>query len=213
MSSSKSLLIAGIVDSGTAEVSTAFAAGMLRFQQQLATRPNAPKTAFECFSSVKDAIEHARATNADRTILLDGSMGIDADFLLKDHPLDRVVVAAYPLREIRWDRVLEMVKHDVEHDAESIRQQSYVYNFEKGASFDGTPKECDTQSYLRCDHDVQARIACVPRSCLDEFVSRFDETSSTLRGGCLVDVSAKTTNAGPYDFVGCVLNQLVTNAV
>lgn len=197
-----SVLVVGLVGD-TAEVSTSFLGGVLRLQQNLAMSKDT-SVQFEFQQNIKDAIAVFLKGTYDRLVMIDSLMGIDADWILKKHPSSvDVVVAAYPLREISWDRVAARRKAG-ETDPERLRKASYTYNFT--ASSD----ECQDLSYIKAS-SAQAKIVSLSRAGATSFLDTYCPYSRTVEGEILVDLSAKGTNAGPFDFVGCVGTRLLQN--
>jgi len=206
------LLVAGIVDSNY-DVSTSFAAGLLRFQQKMSMTPEAPKTTFEFFADVNSALAYAEVALKDdaRVAVVDASMGIDPDFLLKspvDFPKDKITVAAYPLRELEWSAVPE------EPSDKTYPNDIFVYNFEKHMPR-GSASDCmvtdSSRILMPIQHKVQAKVVNIPVSLIPEFRVRYDSRTHELSGiEVMVDVTAECTNAGPYDFSGCVATHLLT---
>lgn len=194
------VLVVGLVGD-TAEVSTAFFGGLLRLQQKLAITKDT-SVVFEFFENVQAAIEHFKSTDADRIVLIDGLMGIDSDWILKRHDIDEVV-PAYPLRQIRWDAVSQKRDQGVT-DPDILRRASYAYNFTP------TTDNIRHQSYLDAK-DVQAKIVSLSRDGCDSFLNRYSPYTKSLPH-TVVDVSVKTMNAGPFDFIGCVGTRLMSKA-
>lgn len=204
------LLVAGIVDSNY-DVSTSFAAGLLRFQQKMSMTPKAPKTTFEFFADVESALAYAEiALNTRpqaRVAVVDASMGIDPDFLLQCHdfPEDQITVAAYPLRELEWTGVTT--------DKKTYPNDIFVYNFEKHMP-PGTANQCTVTDRSRIlmpiQHTVQAKVVSIPVSLIPDFRVQYNPRTHELSGiEVMVDVTAECTNAGPYDFSGCVATHLL----
>jgi hypothetical protein len=207
-----SLLVAGIVDSNY-DVSTSFAAGLLRFQQKMSVTPKAPKTVFEFFADVESALAYAEIALKGpdaRVAVVDASMGIDPDFLLqsRDFPEDMITVAAYPLRELEWGAVSK-VNHK-----RTYPNDIFVYNFEKHMPA-GSSSECKVTDSSRIlmpvRHKVQAKVVNMPVSLIPEFRVRYDSRTHEVADiEVMIDVTAECTNAGPYDFSGCVATHLLT---
>jgi hypothetical protein len=209
----RTILVAGIVDSNY-EVSTSFAAGLLRFQQKMAVSPSAPKVSVEFFSTTDDALKHAegsalRDAARPRVVLVDASMGIDPEFLLGDHPDDAITVAAYPLRKVRWEAV------DPSNAGRSYPDDAFVYNFEEHMVSHTPSNDCvvtDTARILMpCTWPVQAKIVSIPLALLPRFRRQYDRTTHHM--ACnkdMIDITAECTNCGPYDFSGCVATHLLT---
>ena len=194
------VLVVGLVGD-TAEVSTAFFGGLLRLQQKLAITKDT-SVVFEFFENIPKAIDYFKSTDADRLVLIDGLMGIDSDWILKRHTIDEVV-PAYPLRTINWDTVSKKRDQGVT-DPDLLRRSSYSYNF--------TPSSdaIRDQSYLDAKN-VQAKIVSLSRDGCDSFLDRYSPYTKILPQ-TVVDVSVKTMNAGPFDFVGCVGTRLMAKA-
>lgn len=172
---------------------------MLRLQQHLAFAKDV-HVEFQCKETVRDAIQYfLTATKGDRLIVLDASMGIQHDWLFKRHPMDEVV-AAYPKRELDWAAVAK-AREEGTTDPESLRKAAYVYNFTPASS------ECEHQSYVRASV-AQAKILSVSRAGAARVLERLCPWTLELKD-TMVDVSTKATNAGPYDFVGCVGHRLL----
>jgi hypothetical protein len=194
------VLVAGIVGD-TAEVSTAFFGGLLRLQQKLAVTKDT-SVVFEFFERVPAAIDHFKASDADRLILIDGLMGIDSDWILKQHPVDEVV-PVYPLRQLNWSAVSTKRQEGVT-DPDRLRRAAYTYNFT------ATSSDVKNQTYLDAK-DVQAKIVSLSKQGCASFLDRYDPYTKSVPTST-VDVSVKTMNAGPFDFVGCVGTRLMARA-
>lgn len=200
-----SILVIGIVGD-TAEVSTSFLSTLLRLQQHLHTVKDNIKVTFEFSQSVRDALIYFESSTVDRLVLIDGLMGIDVEWILKHHTTQPVVVAAYPLREINWERVSHLRARGVNH-SDTLRRESYVYNF------DSDTKDCDSDRYLKVE-SAQAKIVSLSKEGIQTFLSQYDPYTKRLSSNNLstvVDISSKGINSGPFDFVGCVGTRLVTN--
>jgi len=199
-----SVLVIGLVGD-TTEVSTSFLGGVLRLQQNLAVTKDT-SVQFEFQQNIKEAIDVFLRGTHDRLVVIDSLMGIDAEWILKKHPISvDVVVAAYPLREISWDRVAAR-REAGEADPEKLRKASYTYNFTVSSD------ECQDLSYIKAS-SVQAKIVSLSRTGATTFLDMYCPYSRTVNGDVLVDLSAKGTNAGPFDFVGCVGTRLLRQTV
>ena len=196
-----SILVIGVVGD-TAEVSTSFLSTLLRLQQHLHTVQDQTKVSFEFSHSVRDALTYFESSTADRLVLVDGLMGIDVEWILKQHTTQPVVVAAYPLREINWERVSQLRAQGVTN-SDTLRRESYVYNF------DSDTKDCDSDSYLNVE-SAQAKIVSLSKEGIQTFLSGYDPYTKRL-SNTVIDLSAKGINSGPFDFVGCVGTRLVAN--
>lgn len=210
----RTILVAGIVDDNY-DVSTSFAAGLLRFQQKLSVTPSAPHVIFEFFGRVDDALAHAErvlsGTTQPRVVVVDACMGIDADFLLSaSFPQDAITIASYPLRELRWDTV-----HTTPTGKERYPDDILTYNFEKHM-IQTTPSDActvtdDSRILMPCSHVVQAKIVSIPLPLIPKFRRQYDRvTHNLLCSNDMIDVTAECINAGPYDFSGCVATHLLT---
>lgn len=202
MTTRYSIVVVGVVGD-TAEVSTSFLGGVLRLQQKLAVSKDTA-IAFEFRHSVKDAIEYFLTKDADRLVIVDSLMGIESDWILKRHPASMdTVVAAYPLRDISWDRV-SSARQNGETDPQRLRKASYTYNFTP------TTNECLQGSYME-GSNVQAKIVSLSRQGARDFLASYCPYTKCL-DTAVVDIGAKAVNAGPFDFVGCIGSRLLKGA-
>lgn len=204
---SRHILIVGIVNESY-ECSIAFTTTLIRLQQRIASQgEHACPIGFEFFRTTHDAIEHfKRHTKYTRLVIMDACMGCDIEFILKPRTAG-VVVAAYPLRSVSFDRVgkyLETCRDNGnEPDPSEAQKASMTYNFTAEA-------RCgvDTEGCVQAV-DPQARIVSLSRDSIDVFENAFDRYSCELRGTYPVDVSAKCTNTGTYDFSGTLATRFV----
>lgn len=194
-------MVIGLVGD-TAEVSTSFLGCILRLQQKLAVTKNI-KVAFEFRHTVKEAIEYFLQSNADRLVMLDSLMGVESEWILKRHPESMdTVVAAYPLRQISWDRVSEMRQKGVT-DPQRLRKASYTYNFTASTG------ECREGSYMDAS-SAQAKIVSLSKSGAATFLDAYCPYTKHI-SNTVVDITTKAVNAGPFDFIGCIGSRLLKN--
>mgnify|MGYP000347903102 CR=1 FL=1 len=208
----RNILIVGIVND-IYECSISFTTTIIRLQQRIASQgQHACPVGFEFFRSAADAIEHFKHTpKYTRLVIMDACMGCDIDFILRPREAD-VVVAAYPMRSVDFERVakyIETCRNDGKEPVPSTAQTTGItYNFKTEAGSDVDDEGCVMAT------DPQARIVSISRDRgIDVFMDAFDQTKDTLRGTFPVDVRAKCTNTGLYDFSGTVATRFVTKDV
>lgn len=205
----RNVLIVGIVNE-IYECSISFTTTIVRLQQRIASHgEHACPVGFEFFQTPQAAIEHFREnTKYTRMVMIDSSMGCDIEYILRPHVAD-IVVAAYPMRTVSFDRVQaylercrEQGKEPVPSDAQTA---SITYNFTTEAGSGVDADGCVMAN------DPQARIVSLSRAGIDRFEELFDPKTCTVRGPVPVDVRTKTTNSGPYDFTGTVGTRFVAS--
>ena len=206
----RNVLIAGIVNEAY-ECSIAFTTTIIRLQQRIASQgEHACPVGFEFFRSPKDAIDHFRQqTKYTRLVMMDACMGCDVEFILKPRAAD-IVVAAYPMRSVSFDRVASYLasckEQGTDPDPSTAQKTSMTYNFTAEAG-SGVDQEGCVNAV-----DPQVRIVSLSREGTDTFEEAFDPHTYLLGGTYPVDVTAKCTNTGLYDFSGTVGSRFVVQA-
>jgi len=194
------ILIAALVDQ-YAEVSLQHTSMLLKLQQELARAPDV-SVSFEFFLSRADAFTFFKKNiQFDTIVVIGGAVSVNVDFLLGKAPYD-LVVAAYPLCCINWERVEKCLLRD----GEDVDKVGIKYNF---TVKDDTPTLCTHGTYMPVD-SAQLKLFKLTRSGFDTLThdalnaSDDDSFCSAWPGKIYVDLSTKCTNSGPYDFAGCI---------
>ncbi len=198
------ILIAGIV-SDEYTVSINFTTTLIRLQQRIASQGahSCPVT-FEFFRHVDDAVMFFQKDQTiTRLVVLDGGMSCDIDFLLFPHPPE-VVIPAYPVRGVNWSKISSLMETTSTVDVDQVRRAGMEYNFVPR----GSSCALDAGRYVEAECP-QAKIISMSRKGAETVASRYDPKSCKLDTICMIDVTAKCVNAGPYDFTGCVGTRLL----
>lgn len=212
MPSNYSVLVA-VMLSESAEVSMNFTETIILLQRHMAHAGSlAVPAQIEFFNSVKDALTMFTESKHERLFLIDGDMGCDVPFILKNHPYP-VVVASYPMRAINWERISSYIMTQRESgklpDPDTARSEGCIFNFDPASA------TCVTDTYLPIKK-AQAKIVNIGKDGIDLFLKAYDETSKSIvsagNNDIVVDLSTHGKNPGPFDFVGVVGKRLLKNA-
>lgn len=204
----RKVLIAGIV-SDEYTVSINFTTTIIRLQQRIASHgQHACAVSFEFFRHVDDAVAFfEKDETLTRLVVMDSGMSSDVDFLLYPHPHD-IVVPAYPMRGVTWEKVASYLDATTTPTPDGAKQAGLTYNFTPAASDGGAT--LDGGKYLKAT-GPQAKIFSVSRDAIGTVRDAYDAKSCKLETVCMIDVTAKCINSGPYDFTGCVGSRFTIN--
>lgn len=205
--SDRKILIAGLV-SDEYTVSINFTTTIIRLQQRIASHGQyACPVSFEFFRHMDDAVAFfEKNRELTRLVVIDSGMSSDVDFILYPHEHD-VVVPAYPMRGIVWDKVGTYLDTTPTPTPDGAKTAGLEYNF-KPAQSGGV---LDRGKYLEA-HGPQAKILSISRDAIGTIGKSYDPKSCKLDSVCMIDVTAKCVNSGPYDFSGCVGTRFVVNS-
>jgi hypothetical protein len=216
----RSLLLC-VITNDRGEVSLACASNLLRFQTQLMTTAEAVRTDMQFVRRFDDALNALRAhDSAEGAVVIDGTLGFDAQFPLRCLRSGRPLVAGcYPLPVIDWDRVAG------QPEGEEPRQWGNQYS----AVLAGP---VDADGYAPAS-EARLGLAWVAKRVVDALVTREPGVVSEdgtacfaargvydgklrdehqrfldLCGRCgfraAVDVTMPAVSSGPVEFGGCV---------
>jgi hypothetical protein len=204
-------VLVGTIMNDAAELSMSFTESMIQLQRRMAVAgKNAIPVQIEFFNSVAAALDFFKNSSShSRLVLLDGDMGCDIEYILKDHPYP-IVVGCYPMRSINWERISSYIttQRDAGHapDPEIVRQEGCIYNFKEETD------TCVSQTYLPVK-EAQAKVVNIHRHALDDFQAMYTPLDRMIHThesqNIVVDLSTKIRNPGPYDFAGIVGKKLL----